>query len=384
MVKIGGSLITDKSTAATLLQERLDQVAGGILSLWRALGPGNLVLVHGAGSFGHHEAKLYGLRRGGVVGGSPSATAVGATLTRAAVRDLNGHVCRALAAAGLPAVAISPADAGAETTAHGSSLTPAGESALSKAVARSLSLGFLPVLHGDVVIDTSSAATSAPQPLSVLSGDVIVSALARTLASSAAVTMSDVPGLLTAPPGEPGSALVRAVVLASAPAARPGTATLVAAVVSETRLPGGTTGLVVRHGAEIGDPGAGGSMRLGGVDGGAGDKDFASAAAAPDVTGGMHGKVFELCGLVLSLGEGSACLVGMAGGGAALAAALAPGCSDASAAGTGEESEALRGVLCGLGVGTNAAARAAGFPGTAVVLGLRVREPFGVAASADG
>ena len=139
--------------------------------------------------------------------------AVGVALTRAAVRELNAKVGRALAAKGVPVVLLSPADAGWMTAGRGEHLVCDGERVTSR-LAALLARGRVPLLHGDIVEDFHMPPRLAGTPLAtvtVLSGDTVLRDVALALRADAAVTASDVPGLLSAPPGEEGSELVRRV-----------------------------------------------------------------------------------------------------------------------------------------------------------------------------
>ena len=62
VIKLGGSLITDKATEKTLKKEVLDTVSKVIATI---VNKGySLVLVHGAGSFGHLLAKKWSIVEG--------------------------------------------------------------------------------------------------------------------------------------------------------------------------------------------------------------------------------------------------------------------------------------------------------------------------------
>jgi uridylate kinase len=60
LVKIGGSSITDKATREALNESALDWFARSLTSSSHGMNL-TFVIVHGAGSFGHHTAKEYGL-----------------------------------------------------------------------------------------------------------------------------------------------------------------------------------------------------------------------------------------------------------------------------------------------------------------------------------
>ncbi len=60
ILKIGGSVLTDKNKISAPRPEDIARMA-------REISDGKntkLVLIHGAGSFGHHQAKEYGLKDG--------------------------------------------------------------------------------------------------------------------------------------------------------------------------------------------------------------------------------------------------------------------------------------------------------------------------------
>ena len=58
VLKIGGSILTDKTFDMTARPAAIQAVAEEIAAY-----PEDLVLVHGAGSFGHIPAKKYGLQQ---------------------------------------------------------------------------------------------------------------------------------------------------------------------------------------------------------------------------------------------------------------------------------------------------------------------------------
>ena len=66
----------------------------------------SLQVVHGAGSFGHFDAREYGVSTGGNLAGSQHL-AIGCSKTRRSVTRLNNDLLGALIDAGLPAVGIS-------------------------------------------------------------------------------------------------------------------------------------------------------------------------------------------------------------------------------------------------------------------------------------
>ena len=62
-LKLGGSLITDKSSAHTARIDVIRRIGLEILDAWSE-NKGPLLIGHGSGSFGHIPAKKYGTRDG--------------------------------------------------------------------------------------------------------------------------------------------------------------------------------------------------------------------------------------------------------------------------------------------------------------------------------
>jgi isopentenyl phosphate kinase len=209
VVKLGGSAITDKARFETLDEAGLRAAAEAVR---RCVADGRrVVVVHGAGSFGHFQAREHGVSRGG----DGDSWRLGLAVTRRSVTKLNGLVVDALARAGVPAVAVAafPRVATRRRELRATRATAAF-------VADALRLaddGFTPVLHGDAVLDDA-------QRCAIVSGDALLRRCAADLAArgrlAAVCFLTDVDGVFTRPPAEPGAALVADVVVDGAGAAR--------------------------------------------------------------------------------------------------------------------------------------------------------------------
>jgi isopentenyl phosphate kinase len=174
ILKLGGSVITDKDRPETIDRETLRDVVATIAS---RQDDGDLVVVHGGGSFGHHHAATHG-----VSSTSGSHDVIGLTAIHAAMTDLNDAVVDAFHEAGLDALPVRPLSL-AHRTERGDLSLPSDH------VRTMLSEGFVPVLHGDVVAHEGRGAT-------VLSGDDIVVSLAKSLDADRVGLCSTVPGVL--------------------------------------------------------------------------------------------------------------------------------------------------------------------------------------------
>jgi isopentenyl phosphate kinase len=196
MLKIGGSVITDKSGTCAINHEMLASVAAAVAGS----GASGLVMVHGAGSCGHPEAKQYQLDRGVTTG-----HAKGIAITHHAVSRLNREVVAALRGHGTEALGVHPLHVAFADNGRIVAFEPLH-------LEKMLSLGMVPVIHGDVVMDRSRGAC-------IISGDQLVRHLAPLLGTGRVGLATDVPGVLK------GGAVVPVITPASAGTLQVGSST---------------------------------------------------------------------------------------------------------------------------------------------------------------
>jgi len=149
LVKLGGSLITDKHGDASARPAVIRRLAREIVAGARRGGV-RVVLGHGSGSFGHVAARAGGLDRG--LRHPSQRGAVARTQSRA--RDLHALVVEALSAAG--AVPFSLAPSSFLTCRDG-----AVRDVFAAPLLAALDRGLLPVVYGDVVMDATRGVTIA-------------------------------------------------------------------------------------------------------------------------------------------------------------------------------------------------------------------------------
>ncbi len=193
-VKLGGSVITDKTQADTLRRDhlaRLTREIAAALTTSEAEGRNLAVLLgHGGGSFAHFPAAKYRTRLG-LQSGLPAAEAWrGYALTHAAAARLDQHVTDACLDAGLTAVAFSPA---ASALARDGQLFYLETDPL-----RTLLLaGGVPIVYGDAILDDVRGFTIA-------STEQLFVYLARsddlTLRPRRIILVGEVAGVFTADP----------------------------------------------------------------------------------------------------------------------------------------------------------------------------------------
>lgn len=173
ILKLGGAAITDKHRANTPHIEALAAVAGLL-----AAHPQPMILVHGAGSFGHILAKEQHLAEGY----HDPAQRVALGQLQSQLLQLNQHVMTALHGAGLLALAYQP-----------SALCILEEGRIVdfflEPLRQALAMGIMPVLYGDCVWDRARG-------FQILSGDQLVVYLANAFRATRAAFGTNVDGVL--------------------------------------------------------------------------------------------------------------------------------------------------------------------------------------------
>ncbi|OGS55316.1 MAG: hypothetical protein A3K60_00500 [Euryarchaeota archaeon RBG_19FT_COMBO_56_21] len=177
LVKLGGSVITDKSRLKTFRKASCDRLCTELGQARKAL-----AVVHGAGSFGHIEAKKHALHKGYR---SDSQIQAVASVQRD-VRELNLKVLGSLLDSGIRAVSVPPASAGSFSGGKLRSFSKAP-------FEMQLDLGLTPVSFGDVVPDRTMR-------FSICSGDLMMEALAKAFKPKLVVFCADVDGVFDRDP----------------------------------------------------------------------------------------------------------------------------------------------------------------------------------------
>ena len=173
ILKIGGSVLTHKHDERSLRTDMINQVANEIADVQRD----GLILVHGAGSYGHPQAaKHFSIEK------DLAADAFAVFDINANVMELDMYFVSHLVDSKAPAVALHPMNF---------TLLDEGRihSMMTEQIVEMLKRDFIPVLHGDVVFDRK-------QGYAILSGDQIVSYLARELGARRVGVAVDVDGVM--------------------------------------------------------------------------------------------------------------------------------------------------------------------------------------------
>lgn len=162
LVKLGGSVITDKKKDYTLREANILRLGREIKSALRTA-KCKIIIGHGAGSFAHVPAHKYKTKEGLI----NKDSLYGMSVTEDAARKLNSIVIKDFLSLGLPVFSFSPASfLISDAKVYGKSyLDP---------IKKALQIGIVPVVYGDVILDKVRGCT-------IFSTEKILSILAHEL-----------------------------------------------------------------------------------------------------------------------------------------------------------------------------------------------------------
>lgn len=182
VLKLGGSLITDKSKPYKLRTKVLNSVSTEIKNCIEEHLIDRLVVVHGVGSYGHPPVIQYKLYKGFI----DSTQLLPMSMTQKKVNELREAVTVSLQKQELPVNLL-----------HVSSMSVASQGQLTSIqldpVMGFLKIGMVPLLGGDLVYDLKMG-------FSVCSGDQVAVLLARELKATDLIFATDVSGIYNKEP----------------------------------------------------------------------------------------------------------------------------------------------------------------------------------------
>jgi isopentenyl phosphate kinase len=177
-LKLGGSLITDKTRAYTARREIIARLANEVRQALDTAPAMKLLIGHGSGSFGHWAAKPYCTRQGV----RTLAQWRGYAKVAAAAASLNRIVTDAFLEAGVPTLSVQPS---ASARCRDGVL----EQLDTRPIHTALAQGLVPLVHGDVALDDVRGGT-------IISTEDIFFYLAGELHPSRILLLSEVDGVL--------------------------------------------------------------------------------------------------------------------------------------------------------------------------------------------
>ena len=188
ILKFGGSVITDKKSEIPKVNHKtLDKICNILKDKER-----NMIIVHGAGSYGHPIAKRYALAEG-LDGSQEQKKAINET--RKQVHELNQLLCGRLQESGIETKSVIPSQSMRSRGSREIENFPISE------FDKPLKEGRIPVTFGDVTEDLI-------QGINILSGDVIMMELARIYKPRLTVFVMDYPGVMNGKPEDKKSEII--------------------------------------------------------------------------------------------------------------------------------------------------------------------------------
>jgi isopentenyl phosphate kinase len=177
-LKLGGSLITDKTQAYTARHETIGRLASEVRQALNGAPDLSLLIGHGSGSFGHWAARPHSTRQGVR---TPEQWRGYAKVAAAAAR-LNRIVTDLFLAADVPVLSVQPS---ASAHCRDGALSAMDTRPIHAALARRL----VPLVYGDVALDDVRGGT-------IISTEDIFLYLANELQPARILLLGEVPGVL--------------------------------------------------------------------------------------------------------------------------------------------------------------------------------------------
>lgn len=177
LLKLGGSLITDKTKRSTFLPDVVERVGVEVKEALIKKSDLQLVIGHGSGSFGHFEAAEHGTAQGV----NTTEQWQGFTRVATVAAELNMLVAKKLHELNLPILRMSPSTSALAEDGIITFMNTA-------TIVRSLEHDLIPLVHGDVVFDVVRGGTIA-------STETVFAYLTRLLPVSRIILLGEVDGV---------------------------------------------------------------------------------------------------------------------------------------------------------------------------------------------
>lgn len=183
ILKLGGSIITYKNDRILKIRLKLIRSIAGQIKRALEKEPINLILIHGAGSFGHRSARAFNLHL------NPSKEEInwlGVIKTKLAIQKLNTQIIDCFVQSGLSTLSISTSSIIAQENGRIVSINL-------ESLNNSLNNQIIPILNGDMAFDRARGA-------SICSGDQLAPYLAQELKIEKIFFATDVDGIFSEDP----------------------------------------------------------------------------------------------------------------------------------------------------------------------------------------
>ncbi len=181
IVKLGGSALTIKDAQKpTVDEENLNRIAREVSNY-----NDDMIIVHGAGSFGHILAKEYQIGKEIEDADDNLFKIRGLSLIQSSMQSLNYKVVTKLQENNVPAIGIKPSSF---IMTQNQRITICDVNIVKKYVDE----GFVPVIYGDAVLDLNDKIK-----FGIISGDQLITYFAKQLHADKVILSSDVDGIYT-------------------------------------------------------------------------------------------------------------------------------------------------------------------------------------------
>lgn len=183
MVKIGGGSITDQQKPRTARRDVISRLLAEIYEAKKEKGF-NVIIGHGSGSFGHVTASEYKVNEGLI----NETSMKGAVLTKVVASELNFIVIDEAITLGVPIFPFFPSSF---ALAAGRKLETGFVDHMTEVMER----GFIPLVHGDVVVDSK-------QGISIASTEEVLRFISTKMPVKKVVLATDVDGIYDKDPNK--------------------------------------------------------------------------------------------------------------------------------------------------------------------------------------
>jgi isopentenyl phosphate kinase len=167
IIKLGGSILTDKNIPNSMRNDVIDSLISQISDNYQSSNQPNLIIIHGAGSFGHPIANSFSIQNG-LNQNIPNQT-LGLTKTHQSVMKLNTKIVDSFLSRDIPVLSLTTSSVFFQ---EDSILKFTGIDQIGSL----LKLGIIPILFGDILLhDTKN--------FSILSGDRVIYEICKSFSS---------------------------------------------------------------------------------------------------------------------------------------------------------------------------------------------------------
>ena len=168
IIKLGGSILTDKKTPNSIREKVINSLISQISDNYHTSTQPKIILIHGAGSFGHPIANSFSIQNG--LNQTIPNQILGLAKTHQSVKNLNNKIVDSFLSRDIPVLSLTTSSVffQRETDLNFSGFNH---------IQSLLDLGIIPVLFGDILIHGSNN-------FSIISGDRVIYEICNSFSSS--------------------------------------------------------------------------------------------------------------------------------------------------------------------------------------------------------